>query len=428
MAVRTNSSFIIPCPELVPAAASGTRTGSAAADATLGGGSHTVLYHRNIIVDIYGGNGDNNSIGARISKFGNNFHVRNAHPSDSGRWSCERTTNSISGGFNAVLGGGGTAVMLTDVIVSEPNKLAVFVMGEIVTTSVINIRRDFQVDIICSILGPPVTGTPEGNIPLAWSRPGDLGWVPMTHPTDIYHSSGAGGPSAPSQYSSSSLVKVSSRDVINNNYDEISCHSDDKRVIFRVVEEFRPEFTISRSPGFGVPILEDMRVTLKCIVESNPPCLPIWEHNGVRVNTSVEHSDLPTSNWVQLTFDKISPADEGWYSCTTIHKFGNFSSVGYYLGVKPQAAVTAMGNGGNFGNRGNLLNGGATTASLISDQVMWIDSGGGDADNGDNGSNGDDSSEPHNGCPPDRRRNKAHDFSMPVITPEFKNIRYNKLC
>ena len=415
MAVKTNTSFIIPCPQpsTFPATSSSERADIPAADTS---SNHAVLYHRNIQVDIYGsGAGDGD--GDRITKFGNNFHVRHARPSDSGRWSCERTNSVAAAGGGAQNIDGGTAVMLTDVIVSEVNKLAVFVMGEIVTNSVINLRKDFPVDIICSILSP-VSGTTSrtkvgDKIPLAWSRPGDLGWVEMTHPSDIYDSSGEPA-SEHSQYISSSLVKVSSRDVINNNYNQISCHSDHKRVVFQVVEEYRPEFTISRSPGFGVPILEDMRVTLKCIVESNPTCLPVWEHNGVRVNTSVAGSDLPNANWAQLTFEKISPYDEGWYSCTTSHKFGNFSSVGYYLGVKPQTSVTAMGSNGGLGN-------GATTASLISDQVLWIDSGGAKEDSSNDKGGG--VEQVAGGCEPDRHRNQGPDYAMPILTPEFKNIR-----
>ena len=345
--------------------------------------------------------------GSRITKFGANFHVRNAEPADSGRWSCERSSfpayvNDVAGS-SVGAGFASTNVMQTDVIVSQVGKLVVFVRGEIINSSVIHLRRDYSVDIVCAILS-----SGDKKVGLEWSSPASVGWLPMTHTKDIYHYDVA----TPALHNSphiSSLVKVSSWDVINNNYDQISCHSrhnnHDNRVTLKIVQEYRPEFTISRSPGFGVPILEDMRVTLKCIVESNPACEPVWEHNGVGVdsNSVVSSTVSATSNTVEITFDKISPMDEGWYICTTVHKFGNFSSVGYYLGVKPQAVTSS---------------GAVTTASLISDQVLWIDSG--DDGGGGGTSGGAGQTDGAQGCSGNQN---SKDFSMPVITPEQKTIR-----
>ena len=44
------------------------------------------------------------------------------------------------------------AVVYTDVIVSQLDQLTVLVKGDIVNSSVINVRRDFAADIICSML------------------------------------------------------------------------------------------------------------------------------------------------------------------------------------------------------------------------------------------------------------------------------------
>jgi len=87
--------------------------------------------------------------------------------------------------------------------------------------------------------------------------------------------------------------------------------------------EHQPEFTISREPGFGSPVLAQMTVSLRCEVEASPESHPYWEKNGVLV-----------SNTSQLLFTNLSIHDEGWYQCSTNHKLGNFSSVGYFLSVK----------------------------------------------------------------------------------------------
>lgn len=38
-----------------------------------------------------------------------------------------------------------------------------------------------------------------------------------------------------------------------------------------------PSFAITRLPGFGIPIVEGMSVSLKCEVDSNPASTPIWQ-------------------------------------------------------------------------------------------------------------------------------------------------------
>lgn len=51
-----------------------------------------------------------------------------------------------------------------------------------------------------------------------------------------------------------------------------------------------PSFAITRLPGFGIPIVEGMSVSLKCEVDSNPASTPIWQRgkwrakkrNGIR--------------------------------------------------------------------------------------------------------------------------------------------------
>ncbi|EZA51836.1 hypothetical protein X777_09631 [Ooceraea biroi] len=88
-----------------------------------------------------------------------------------------------------------------------------------------------------------------------------------------------------------------------------------------------PSFAITRLPGFGIPIVEGMSVSLKCEVDSNPASNPIWQRdNGP---PPVEQSD---DGW--LNFTKITRAESGWYKCYTRHTLGIFTSIGYFLNVR----------------------------------------------------------------------------------------------
>jgi hypothetical protein len=178
------------------------------------------------------------------------------------------------------------------------------------------------------------------------------------------------------------LAKLSSEVLLASNINEISCLSNDKELKLKIIVEFRPEFTISRNPGFGVPIMEEMTVSLKCTVESNPGCVPIWEHNGIPIQSTPSNE----SNVAEIKFERISLDQEGWFQCTAQHKFGNFSSVGYYLSVKPR--VTESGS--------------KTTSSIFSDQVLLVDS----------------EPEKDQGC----RDKQITDYTLPEVSPVRKTI------
>ena len=103
------------------------------------------------------------------------------------------------------------------------------------------------------------------------------------------------------------------------------CSMQGQSVGIELQVEHEPEFTIRREPGFGSPVMSGMTVSLLCEVEAVPASHPYWEKNGMMVsNTWGGH----------LLFTNVSVQDEGWYQCSTNHKFGNFSSVGYFLSVK----------------------------------------------------------------------------------------------
>ncbi|XP_046751716.1 hemicentin-2 isoform X2 [Diprion similis] len=91
--------------------------------------------------------------------------------------------------------------------------------------------------------------------------------------------------------------------------------------------QYTPSFAITRLPGFGIPIVEGMSISLKCEVDSNPSSLPVWQRDDGP--PPVEQSD---DGW--LNFTKITRAESGWYKCYTRHMLGIFTSIGYFLNVR----------------------------------------------------------------------------------------------
>ena len=87
--------------------------------------------------------------------------------------------------------------------------------------------------------------------------------------------------------------------------------------------EYPPQFTISRQPNFGTPIVTQSSVSLVCTVDSWPASDVFWERDGVVVSTSDK-----------LSLAGVTVEDQGWYQCNANHKLGNYSSVGYYLAIK----------------------------------------------------------------------------------------------
>lgn len=51
-----------------------------------------------------------------------------------------------------------------------------------------------------------------------------------------------------------------------------------------------PSFAITRLPGFGIPIVEGMSVSLKCEVDSNPASNPIWQRGKWPIEKAVGNS------------------------------------------------------------------------------------------------------------------------------------------
>lgn len=57
-----------------------------------------------------------------------------------------------------------------------------------------------------------------------------------------------------------------------------------------------PSFAITRLPGFGIPIVEGMSVSLKCEVDSNPASAPIWQRGKWQVRKKREKKKDRTYN------------------------------------------------------------------------------------------------------------------------------------
>ena len=278
--------------------------------------SGTTLYHNHVRLDPLDprvlDSSDEESVSLNLTQY-----------ADSGRWTCESSRG----------------VAEKAVIVSDVDSLSVLVSGEQVKNlSVIFFRRDLDTEIICSV----VSGG-ERNVPLVWEY--DSG--PLEFDLETFQSSERG--------ISYSIASLSTQHLIKSQATRAICRSGSKLMQFQLSEEFRPEFTISRSPGFGLQILEDMAVTLRCTVESSPPCVPVWEHNG----NPLPSIPVNQSNAAEISFQRITGEAEGWYQCSTQHKFGNFSSVGYYLNVKPKPKVTEVDT---------------VTSSMLSDQFLLVES------------------------------------------------------
>lgn len=72
-----------------------------------------------------------------------------------------------------------------------------------------------------------------------------------------------------------------------------------------------PSFAITRLPGFGIPIVEGMCVSLKCEVDSNPASTPIWQRGKRRLKKKGKKRERKGKKKEKenLTLRPVSPAD-----------------------------------------------------------------------------------------------------------------------
>ncbi|XP_046988996.1 uncharacterized protein LOC124594672 [Schistocerca americana] len=136
--------------------------------------------------------------------------------------------------------------------------------------------------------------------------------------------------------------------------------------------QYSPSFAISRTPGFGFPLLEGMAVSLKCDVDSNPPSSPVWvKDDGA--------PPVAQSNDGFLNFSSISREHMGWYKCTS----RDASSIGYYLnviydgeaGVEEDAAGGVGVAGGGGGSGGEAMSAVGAGPQLSLERVLYQEAG-----------------------------------------------------
>merc|ERR1712106_515446 len=93
--------------------------------------------------------------------------------------------------------------------------------------------------------------------------------------------------------------------------------------------EYPPDFRLRRWPSWGRPMRAGGSVALFCLVDSNPPSPPLWfkETEG-----QTEEVGLSQLGWLNLTL--VSPADRGWYKCTTTYEDSNYASHSVFINVQ----------------------------------------------------------------------------------------------
>lgn len=227
----------------------------------------------------------------------NSFLIERSSLRDSGRWSC---VGCLSG----------EKVDYKIVVIAARDILAMIVDEIPVTNnSVITVIEGTRITPVCALIQNP--GLQQGQV--SWS----LGDTPVGEDIEqmvIMDKEGR-------EHIISTMPSIHVER--SHSGSRLQCLLHNQSVSIQLEVEYQPEFTISREPGFGVPVMSQMTVTLGCRVEAVPASLPYWERNGVVV-----------SSGDTMRISNVSQLDEGWYQCSTNHKLGNYSSVGYFLSVK----------------------------------------------------------------------------------------------
>lgn len=103
--------------------------------------------------------------------------------------------------------------------------------------------------------------------------------------------------------------------------------------------QYEPAFSLIRDPVFGYPVIEGMSISLRCLIDANPPSQPQWirDHSLTPGSSRLSKETLFTSPDGALNIASVSFSDTGWYRCTTNHTFGHFTSYSYLLNVKSRS-------------------------------------------------------------------------------------------
>ena len=197
------------------------------------------------------------------------------------------------------------------VVVPEIQKLTLLVNGRrYLSRSLVTVREGEPIKAICAVILEE--GVSEETDMIRWTVFNDT----MTLASKDVASIDSEGREHLSSSLDSFLAEKSDSGEL------ISCNFREQILVIELLVEYQPEFTLDREPKFGSIVIEKMTVKLSCQVEAVPESTPYWLKDGHLV-----------SNSSILFFPNVSLSDQGWYQCSTSHKFGNFSSVGLYLSV-----------------------------------------------------------------------------------------------
>ena len=156
------------------------------------------------------------------------------------------------------------------------------------------------------------------------------------------------GPSSPAPYGTEE-DKNKKRKPNTGNYFQndisISKNNIRKHVNVELAILSPPSFTIRRIPAFGIPIVEGMTVVLSCDIEieqssssafsdKDNKVVPKWMKNEIPVDIDDFGGSLRQLKGA-VTIMSMSMSDVGWYQCYTDLEGETYSSIGYFLNVKP---------------------------------------------------------------------------------------------
>lgn len=86
----------------------------------------------------------------------------------------------------------------------------------------------------------------------------------------------------------------------------------------RLLPADEPAFSISRTPGFGYPIVAGMNVAFKCEIDANPASRAKWIKDGdVNQSKAARRGHRPANSGTAtdglLNLTSVTLEDSGWY-------------------------------------------------------------------------------------------------------------------
>ncbi|XP_015914131.1 irregular chiasm C-roughest protein isoform X2 [Parasteatoda tepidariorum] len=251
--------------------------------------------------------------------------IADARRSDAGRWDCREL--GADGSVRKV------AKVLDLVVGNSPSDPYLELEGRrLVHQATVTVREPQKLSIHCVVSGaiPPVRH-------IQWS----IGEANLTSSSELFVEFSA----EDDAYTSRSVLALNVTRRVHNK--ELICRVHHVSWLQAAAVSaslnvlYDPSFSISREPGFGFPLMERMKVSLRCEVDANPPSEPVWVKDDGPL--SVQQDKLG-----YLNFTSIGHEHAGWYRCTTNHEFGTFASFGYFLNVRTLDLPVSTASGSNI--------------------------------------------------------------------------------